>query len=71
MILIDVDKKVLTEDHLLFYVASSRAKHELSIILTANDDDLIELINHYGLEPSKRNPKYILAAQMNAEVSKL
>lgn len=71
VILIDVDKKVLTEDHLLFYVASSRAKHELSIILTANDDDLIELINHYGLEPSKRNPKYILAAQMNAEVSKL
>lgn len=61
VIMVDVNKEIFTNNSMLFYVGSSRAKLQLSVIATLNDDDCSEILNKFGSSVKKNNPKESLA----------
>lgn len=61
VVLVDVNKESLLKNNMLFYVGSSRAKFQLSIIASLNDDDCAEILSSYGSSVKKNDPKESLA----------
>ncbi len=61
IIIVDVDKKSLVEDHLLFYVGASRARLKLSIISTMDDNDCTEVVKCFNSIVKRNDPKESLA----------
>ena len=70
IILIDFDKDCFIDDEkrLLFYVATSRAKHELAIILNLDDNDCSEIIEKYKNKKNVKNPKRELMNYFNTKL---
>ena len=48
VILVDVDKGTIMDDNKLFYVGSSRARFELSILANLNDEDCVEVLKAFN-----------------------
>ncbi len=68
VILIDVDKDTLGRDeNKLCYVGASRARHELYILASLNEQDCSSLLEQQGQKPGK-NPMKTLADQYNAKL---
>ena len=61
VIMIDVDKRSLMEDSLLFYVGASRAKFKLTIITSMDENDCTEVIKNYNSIVKRNDPKESLA----------
>lgn len=61
IILIDVDKNTILDENKLFYVGSSRARFELSIVSDLSDEDCIEIIKALNSTVKRNNPKASLA----------
>lgn len=61
VILVDVNKELLDDESMLFYVGSSRAKLQLSVIAVMNEDDCTEVVKAFGSVVKKRDPKETLA----------
>lgn len=67
IIMVDIDKSTFIEDSLLFYVGSSRAKSNLCIITSMNENDAIEILNlKFEIEFKRKNARKRLAAAMGA-----
>ena len=60
VILVDVNKEIITNNNMLFYVGASRAKFQLSVIASLNDDDCKEVIESFGASVKRDNPKETL-----------
>ena len=61
VIMVDVDKEVMTAESMLFYVGSSRAKLQLTVIANMNDQDCTEVLSVYGSTVKRNDPKESLA----------
>lgn len=61
IILVDVDRNTITDDNKLFYVGSSRARFELSILSFLNDEDCADIVVNWGSSVKKNNPKLSLS----------
>lgn len=70
IILIDVDKKILMEDNLLFYVGSSRAKFQLTIVANLSEEECREVINHFDSVVKRNKPENSLANLMGCDIIK-
>lgn len=67
VILIDVNKDIFLKDNMLFYVGSSRAKFQLSIIASLDEADCTEILKEYGSSVKKNDPKESLAKLMGCK----
>ena len=61
IILVDVNKNSIMDNNKLFYVGSSRARFELSILATLSDSDCIEILQSLNSIVKKNNPKLTLS----------
>ncbi len=61
VILVDIDKNLLRDSGMIFYVGSSRAKLQLTIITTITDEECAEVIESYGSKVRRNDPKGTLA----------
>lgn len=61
VILVDVTKEVMTRDNMLFYVGSSRAKLQLTVIANMNKQDCEEVLSAYGSSVKRNDPEESLA----------
>ena len=61
VIMVDVNKEVLTRDSMLFYVGSSRAKLQLTVIANMDGQDCTEVLSAYGSSVKRNDPKETLA----------
>lgn len=68
VILIDVDKELLMKDSMLFYVGSSRAKFQLTVIVDMDSDDCTETIKYFGSSVKKHNPEESLAKLLGCKL---
>lgn len=67
IIMVDVDKETFIEDSLLFYVGSSRAKSNLCIITSMDEDNAREILDiKFGIKFKRKNARKRLAAAMGA-----
>ena len=57
----DVNKNAIMDNNKLFYVGSSRARFELSILATLSDSDCIEILQSLNSIVKKNNPKLTLS----------
>lgn len=67
VILVDVDKKLLEEESMLFYVAASRAKFQLSVISSLSNQDCTDVLEYFGTSVKKNDPKETLAKLMGCK----
>ena len=61
VIMVDIDKQMLTDESLLFYVGASRAKLRLTVIANIDDDDCVDIIKSFNAIVRRNNPKETLA----------
>ena len=66
IILFDVDEKTFNEEKLVFYVGASRAKFELSIVLSMTRKNAEDLLKSIDGSLGKVHPKFKFAAMLNA-----
>jgi hypothetical protein len=66
VILVDVDQETFEKDKLIFYVGSSRARFELSIISSMSLEDAKHLVERINPKMKKYHPKKGLAAIIGA-----
>ncbi|MCQ2515468.1 MAG: ATP-binding domain-containing protein [Saccharofermentans sp.] len=67
VIIVDVDKKVLTTDAArIFYVGASRARLFLNIVFQLEDEDCINILSDLGIKPKTKKLKHQLAKALNA-----
>ena len=57
VILVDIDKNIIENDSMLFYVGSSRAKFQLSVVAMMDDEDCTEVLKAFGSSVKKKDPK--------------
>jgi len=68
VILVDIDKKVLTTDAKnVFYVGTSRARFDLIMFANLNDVECADILSAYGKNASSKRQKKALAAFLNAK----
>lgn len=68
VILVDVDKNSILDNNRLFYVGTSRARFELSIIATLSEDDCLLLINSFNSVIKRNDPKLSLAKLLGCKL---
>lgn len=71
VIMVDVTKETFIDNSMLFYVGSSRAKLQLSVIATLSDDDCSEILSEFGSSVKKNNPKESLAKLLGCKQSNI
>ena len=67
IILVDVNEKTLMNYEKVFYVGSSRARFELSILANINDSECSTILNSWGRIVKRNNPKSSLAKDLGCK----
>ena len=70
VILVDVNKDILENQSMVFYVAASRAKFKLSIIANLDDEECTDIIHSFGSNVKRKNPKDTLATILGCKLLK-
>lgn len=68
IILVDVNKKSITDNNKLFYVGASRARFELSILATLSDSDCVEILQSLNSIVKKNNPQLTLSKVLGCKL---
>lgn len=68
VILVDVNKNTIINDNKLFYVGSSRARFELSILANLTDKDCVEVLQAFNSTVKKNNPQLTLSKMLGCKL---
>ena len=68
IILVDVNKNAIMDNNKLFYVGSSRARFELSILATLSDSDCVEILQSLNSIVKKNNPQLTLSKVLGCKM---
>ena len=68
IILVDVNKNAIMDNNKLFYVGSSRARFELSILATLSDSDCVEILQSLNSIVKKNNPQLTLSKVLGCKI---
>ena len=68
VILVDVNKNTIIDDNKLFYVGSSRARFELSILANLTDKDCVEVLQAFNSTVKKNNPQLTLSKVLGCKL---
>lgn len=68
VILVDVNKTTIVDENKLFYVGSSRARFELSILANLTDEDCAEVLQVFNSSVKKNNPQLTLSKVLGCKL---
>lgn len=68
VILVDVDRNAMIGNNKLFYVGSSRARFELTILTALSDSDCVEILGYMNVLIKRNNPRLSLAKALGCKV---
>ncbi len=68
IILVDVNKNSIMSDNNLFYVGSSRARFELSVLAMLSDNDCVDILKNLNSIVKKNNPKLTLSKVLGCKL---
>ncbi len=68
VILVDVNKNTIIDSNKLFYVGSSRARFELSILANLSNDDCVEILQSLNSIVKKNNPQLTLSKVLGCKI---
>lgn len=70
ILITDIDKRVLTTDAAkVFYVGASRARLYLSFVCQLSEDDCVETLVEFGVQPKAKKLKKQLSTALNAALA--
>lgn len=70
IVITDIDKRVLTTDAAkVFYVGASRARLYLSLVCQLSEDDCVETLVEFGVQPRAKKLKKQLSTALNAALA--